>query len=100
MDFPMPPIMVIELDRHLCKRRGKGRPHPDAPSIAMIPARHRTPGGGTNGVLHFRSEGIDYVTSTGKGATSWRWSYIQTPAKPHTFHLPLAGPRRTLRFYC
>ena len=98
LSVPMPPLVASELARRVAKPVRNGDPHPDGPSIAMIPARHRTRGGGTNGVVHFRSDAIDYVTTTGKGGRSWRWSDIQTLANPDPFHLRVDGYRETFVF--
>lgn len=94
----VPPAVAEAFALHVQKPAENGRPDPNASSFASIPARHRTFGGGTNGVLHFRKDGIDYVTAKGRGSRSWRWSDIQTIANPDPFHFRIQGYRETFEF--
>lgn len=94
----VPPAVAEAFARHVQKPSENGRPDPNASSFASIPARHRTFGGGTNGVLHFRKRGIDYVTSKGRGSRSWRWSDIQTIANPDPYHFRIQGYLETFEF--
>lgn len=73
-------------------------PDPHLPSFAVIPARHATLSRGSNGLLRFRKEGIDYVTLTGKDSRSWRWADIQTIARPDAYHLTVGGYLETFDF--
>ena len=98
LNLPMPPDVAADLARHVGKPVRNGNPDPEAQGFGKIPARHRTLGGGTQGLLRFRAEGIDYVTPTGKGGRSWRWSDIQTLANPDPFHLRVDGYRETFAF--
>jgi hypothetical protein len=94
----VPPAVAEEFARRVQKPVENGRPDPDASGFASLPARHRTFGGGTNGVLHFRDEGIDYVTTGGRGSRSWRWSDIETIAHPDPYHFRVQGYRETFEF--
>jgi hypothetical protein len=94
----VPPEVAARLARRVGKPVKNGDPSADAPAITTLPARHRTRGGGTNGVLRFRNEGIDYVTADGRGARSWRWQDIQTIANPDPYHFRVGGYRETFSF--
>ena len=93
----MPPDIAAELARRVAKPVRNADPNPAASGFATIPARHRTLAGGTNGTLHFGPEGIDYLTN-GQGGRSWRWSDIQTLAKPDPFQLRVNSYRETFTF--
>ncbi|HET7214801.1 MAG TPA: hypothetical protein VFL79_14505 [Terriglobia bacterium] len=94
----VPPAVAEQFARRVQKPAKNGRPDPSAFGFASIPARRRTFGGGTNGVLHFRKQGIDYVTTKGRGSRSWRWSDIQTIAHPDPYHFRVQGYRETFEF--
>lgn len=94
----MPPDVTAELARRVAKPVRNANPNPIATSFATIPARHRTLAGGTNGTLRFSSDGIDYITTDGKGGRSWRWSDIETLANPDPFHLRVNGYLETFVF--
>lgn len=94
----MPPDIATELARRVAKPVRDGNPNPAATSFATIPARHRTFAGGTNGTLRFGPDGIDYITTDGKGGRSWRWSDIETLANPDPFHLRVNGYLETFTF--
>ena len=94
----VPPTVADQFARRVQKPVENGRPDPGASGFASLPARHRTFGGGTNGVLHFRNNGIDYVTTGGRGSRSWRWSDIQTIANPDPYHFRVQGYRETFEF--
>lgn len=94
----VPPAVASTFARRVQKPVKNGRPEPNASGFASIPARHRTLGGGTNGVLRFRNQGIDYVTVRGRGSRSWRWSDIQSMANPDPYHFRLQGYRETFEF--
>ena len=94
----VPPAVAVEFARRVQKPVENGRPNPAAPALASLPARHRTFGGGTNGVLRFRKGGIDYVTAGGRGSRSWRWSDIETIAHPDPYHFSVQGYRETFDF--
>jgi hypothetical protein len=94
----MPPSVAAELAQCVAKPAENGAPDPNAPAFATLPARHRTRGGGTNGILRFRTAGIDYVTDSGHGARSWRWADIQTLAHPDAFHFRVGAYRETFEF--
>lgn len=94
----LPPAVAEEFAHNVQKPVENGRPNPSAPDIASIPARRRTFGGGTNGILRIRKDGVDYVTTGGRGSRSWRWSDIQTIANPDPYHFRLQGYRETFEF--
>jgi len=64
----------------------------------IIAAHHRTLTHGTNGVLRFRGDGIDYVTSTAGDSRSWRWADLETVSNPDPWHLFVFGYRDTYAF--
>ncbi len=70
----------------------------DAPAIVTIPVRHRAFASGTNGVLRFRQDGIDYVTTSREDSRSWRWADLQTLSDPDPYHLFIFGYRDTYTF--
>jgi hypothetical protein len=98
LSVAMPPDIAAELARRVAKPVRNADPNPTATSFATIPARHRTIAGGTNGILHFGPDGIDYLTTNGQGGRSWRWSDIQTLAKPDPFQLRVNSYRETFTF--
>ncbi len=73
-------------------------PDSEASAIAAIPAHHRSLTGGTNGVLRFRQDGIDYVTPSKEDSRTWRWADLQTLSNPDPYHLFLFGYRDTYTF--
>ncbi|HET7099637.1 MAG TPA: hypothetical protein VFJ52_00685 [Terriglobia bacterium] len=98
LSHAVPPAVASNFARRVRKPVQNGRPDPGASGFASLPARHRTFGGGTNGVLHFRDGGIDYVTTGGRGSRSWRWSDIETIANPDPYHFRVQGYRETFEF--
>jgi hypothetical protein len=95
---PVPPAVAAELAQIVAKPARNRDPNPASPSLFTIAARHGTRFGGTNGVLRFREEGIDYVTSDGQDGRSWRWADIQTLACPDPYHLRISAYRETFEF--
>jgi len=75
-----------------------GIPNPAVPSVAEIPVHHRTKTGGTNGMLRFREEGIDYVTSSRGDSRSWRWADLEILSGLSPYTLFLSGYRETYTF--
>ena len=98
LSVAMPPDIAAELARGVAKPVRNADPNPTETTFATIPARHRTLAGGTNGTLHFGPDGIDYLTTNGQGGRSWRWSDIQTLAKPDPFQLRVDSYRETFTF--
>jgi len=98
LDTPMPPGVAAEFAGHVGKPVRNGDPNPTAPSFATIPVRHRTFWRGTNGTLRLGADGVEYVTTTGKGGRNWRWSDIDTLANPDPYHFTLMGYRETFDF--
>jgi hypothetical protein len=94
----LPPAVAATLAARVGKPAENGAPNPSAPAFAILGARHRTRGGGTNGTLRFRDSGIDYVTDSGRGARSWRWADIQTVARRDAFHFSVGAYRETFDF--
>jgi hypothetical protein len=98
LESPVPPAVAAELARRVGKPVENGAPDAHAPAFATLPARRRTRGGGTNGVLRFRDSGIDYVTQSDRGARSWRWTDIETLANPDPYHFRVGAYRETFEF--
>lgn len=98
LDTPMPPSVAAEFAKNVSKPVRNGDPNPTAPGFAVIPARHPAFWGGTNGTLRLGADGIEYVTTTGKGGRNWRWSDIDTLANPDPYHFTLTGYRETFDF--
>jgi len=98
LNTPMPPTIAAALVSKVGKPAVDGDPDSRAQSFASIPARHRTRTGGTNGVLHFREDGIDYVVTGAGGGRSWRWADIQTIANPDPYHFRVGGYLETSDF--
>ena len=98
LDTPMPSGVAAEFAGHVRKPARNGDPNLTAPSFATIPVRHRTLWGGTNGTLRLGADGIEYVTTTGKGGRDWRWSDIETLANPDSYHFTVTGYRETFDF--
>ncbi len=94
----MPPAVAAALAVRIARPIQNADPDPNAPAIASIPVRHRTLTGGTNGVLRFRSGGIDYVTGARDDSRSWRWADLQTLSDPDPYHLFIFGYRDTYSF--
>jgi len=69
-----------------------------AAATAEIPAHRRAFSGGSNGVIRFRNDGIDYVTKDGRDARSWRWEDIETIANPNPWELRIGGYREIAEF--
>lgn len=98
LSTPVPPSVAAQLAAQVGKPVRNGDPNPTAPNFAVIPARHQTFCGGTNGTLLLGVDGIEYVTTTGKGGRNWRWSDIDTLANPDPYHFTLTGYRETFDF--
>ena len=94
----VPPVVAAELAILVGKPVVNANPNGGAQAFFEIPARHGTPLGGTNGILRFREEGIDYVTARAEGGRSWRWADIETLANPDRYHLRVGGYRETFDF--
>ncbi len=94
----MPPEVAAQFVRLVGKPAINAIPLPDASSFAVLPARHRTCTGGSDGMLRFRDSGIDYAAKNGKDARSWRWVDIQTIAHPEPYRLRIVGYLETFDF--
>ena len=95
---PMPAGVAEALARRVGKPSENGIPDPNIQAFAMLRARHRTRGGGTNGVLRFSPSGIEYITRSGRGARSWRWADIETIARPDPYHFRVSAYREIFSF--
>lgn len=95
---PIPPAVAAELRNRVGKPARNGDPEPSAMALTAIAARHRTHFGGSNGLLRFRDEGIDYVTPQTGDSRSWRWGDIQTLSNPDAYHLTVFGYLETYSF--
>jgi hypothetical protein len=98
LSVTMPPDIAAELARRVAKPVRNADPNLATTSFATVPVRHRALAGGTNGTLHFGPDGMDYLTTNGQGGRSWRWSDIQTLAKPDPFQLRVNSYRETFTF--
>jgi hypothetical protein len=92
------PAVAAELARRVGKPVKNGEPNPIVGDEVTLPARHVTRSGSSNGVLHFREDGIDYLTAAKRDARSWRWSDIQTLANPDAYHLRVGAFREIYNF--
>lgn len=94
----MPPQIAAALALRVGRPVRNGNPAPEAQSFASIPAHHGTHFGGSNGILRFRDEGVDYVTKGTNDGRSWRWADIQTITNQDSYHLIVFGYRETYSF--
>ena len=94
----MPPAVAARLAQRVAKPAINGDPDPAAPAFAVIPARHGTLFGGSNGALRLGREGIEYVVAGKRGGRDWRWADIDTVTLPDRYHLIVTGYRETFAF--
>lgn len=94
----VPPSVAAELAIGIARPSQNAVTDSGTPAIASIPAHHRALAGGTNGVLRFRKDGIDYVTASKEDSRSWRWADLQTLSDPDPYHLFIFGYRDTYTF--
>ena len=94
----LPPAVAAGVADAVARPSQNADPDPHAAAIVTIPVRHRTLTGGTNGVLRFRKEGIDYVAGAAGDSRSWRWADLQTLSDPDAYHLFVFGFRDTYTF--
>lgn len=94
----VPPPVAAELATRVGKPSHNADPNPDLPGFATIPARHPALLGGSNGVLRFRQDGINYVAVPGSDSRSWRWGDIQTLAHSDPYSFTVGGYRETYSF--
>ena len=94
----LPPAVAAAFAEAIRRPSQNADPDPNAPAIAVIPVRHRTLTGGTNGVLRFRKEGIDYITRSKGDSRSWRWADLQSLSDPDPYQLFVFGYRDTYTF--
>ena len=95
---PVPPPVAAVLTQLVGKPVRNRDPDPRTPSLFTIAARHGTRFGGSNGILRFREEGIDYITPAESDSRSWRWADIQTLACPDPYHLRVGAYREMFDF--
>ena len=100
LELAFPPDIAAEVAEEV--KRPSQNTVPDTAmqriGCTAIPAHHNKLTGGTNGVLRFCSEGIDYVSSTLKDSRTWRWADLQTLSDPDPYHLLVFGYRDTYNF--
>lgn len=94
----IPPEVAAELVHGLDKPSRNRVPDPKAAAFGTIAAHHHTPRGGSNGVLRFHVEGVDYITSWSDDSRSWRWSDIEALSSLDPYHLVLSGRLETYSF--
>jgi len=95
---PMPPAVASEITLRVGRPVRNGDPQPNASATAEIPAHRRAFCGGSNGIIRFTSDGIDYVTKDGRDSRSWRWDDIETIANPNSWELRVGGFREIAEF--
>jgi hypothetical protein len=94
----LPPSIAAYLANEVERPSKNTDLNPDAPAVTSIAVRHRTLTGGTNGVLRFRNDGIDYVSASPGDSRSWRWADLQTLSDPDPYHLLVFGYKDTYTF--
>lgn len=94
----VPPEVAAKLSRGVARPSQNGIPNPALPSFVEIPVHHRTKTGGTNGMLRFREDGIDYVTSSQGDSRSWRWADLEILSALSPYTLFVSGYRETYTF--
>lgn len=95
---PMPPDIAAGFAASVGRPVINGDPTPKADVVTELQAHHRERFGGSNGVLRFRDDGIDYVASDGRDGRSWRWSDIQTIANPDPWEFRVTAYREIVEF--
>jgi hypothetical protein len=95
---PIPPDLAADLAARVGRPVINGDPFPATAVLAEIPAHHRERFGGSNGMLRFRDDGIDYVAADGRDGRSWRWSDIQTLANPNPWEFRITAYREVVEF--
>ena len=73
-------------------------PEAEAPAITVVGVRRSGHFGGSNGVLRFRQQGIDFVTEQPGESRTWRWVDLQTLSNPDPYQLLVFGYRDTYAF--
>ncbi len=94
----IPPELAARLATAVARPVVNGEPIPKLPAFAEISAHRRKRIGGSNGVLRFREEGVDYVAQDGHDGRSWRWSDIQTIANPGPWQFRVTAYREIVEF--
>lgn len=94
----VPPAVAEELARGVGRPSQNGVPNPALLSLAEIPVHHRRHAGGTNGILRFREDGVDYVTNSPGDSRSWRWADLQILSDLTPYMLSVSGYRETYTF--
>ncbi|HLY60561.1 MAG TPA: hypothetical protein VKV95_07315 [Terriglobia bacterium] len=92
------PVVAAELARRVAKPVKNDEPDPNVAGYATLPARHTSRAGGSNGVLRFTDDGIDYMTAFKQDARRWRWADIQILANPDAYHFRVGAYRETFEF--
>jgi hypothetical protein len=96
----LPPPVAAQVAGLVGRPVRNGLPEPQASAIATIPALHRTALGGSksNGILRFRTEGLDYVTKAPGESRSWRWADVRTLSKLDPYQFVVFAYRETYSF--
>ena len=94
----LPPRVAAATAALLGKPSRNADPDARPPWFAAIPAKRETAFGGSNGELHFRDLGIDFITRQPGQARAWRWADIQTIANPDPYHFRIAAYREIYEF--
>jgi len=94
----IPPELAARLATVVARPVINGDPIPKLSAFAEIPAHRRKRIGGSNGLLRFREDGVDYVAQDGQDGRSWRWSDIQTIANPDPWQFRVTAYREIVEF--
>ena len=94
----IPPAVAAELARGVARPSQNAVPNPALPSLAEIPVHHRTGTRGTNGLLRFREDGLDYIANSAGDSRSWRWADLQVLSNVSPYNLFVSGYRETYTF--
>lgn len=94
----MPASVSAALARELSRPIRNANPGEQTTGTVSIPVHHNTLRGGSNGVLRFSDDGIDYVTQAPEDSRSWEWRDIQTVSYPDAYHFTVYGFLETYSF--
>lgn len=94
----LPPQVAAATAALLGKPSRNADPEARSPWFAAIPAKRHTAFGGSNGELHFRDLGIDFITRQPGQARAWRWADIETIANPDPYHFRITAYREIYEF--
>jgi hypothetical protein len=94
----VPPDLAAGLVERVDRPSRNADPESEVASNSSLPVHHRALFGGSNGVLRFGNNGIDYLTEQSGDSRSWRWTDIQTVSSADRYHIIVFGYRDTYSF--